>query len=490
MGKGLVLVLVLVFLTASCVMVAEPVSAATVLEDSWASKAPMHQARGGLGVATVNGKIYAIGGSAVQTKETCYVSGGIVDVNEEYNPATDTWNTRAPMPTPRAYFATAVYQNKVYCIGGFSGFSNVSGATVNATCVNEVYDPATDTWTTMSPMPIATAKLQANVADSKIYLLGGNTNHALNQVYDPENDSWTNETPIPDANFLFGSAVVDNKIYTLVGFSGKIGFNSRIEIYDPATSNWSSGTIGCHDFSSIVTATTGIMAPKRIYVLSGWATMATYSDGTGSQPYGGNPEKSNQIYDPKNDSWTLGAGKPSDRKDFGVAVVDDKLYVIGGIVERYPITFGWGLYDDTPTTANEPYTPAGYGTPDQSYLPETAPPKIRILSPLNQTYNETSVSLTFTVDKTINWTGYSMEGKDNMTITGNTTLIALANGLHNITIYAKDAFGKVGASETITFTITKLESETFPITPVVAVSVGVAVAVVAGLLVYFKKRKR
>jgi hypothetical protein len=113
-----------------------------------------------------------------------------------------------------------------------------------------------------------------------------------------------------------------------------------------------------------------------------------------------------------------------------------------------------------------------------------------VVSPLNQIYNESSVFLAFTVDKVVSWTGYSLDGKDNITIDGNTTLTGLPNGSHNITIYAKDAFGKVGASETITFTITKLESETFPITPVVAVSVGVAVAVVAGLLVYFKKRKR
>jgi len=51
--------------------------------------------------------------------------------------------------------------------------------------------------------------------------------------------------------------------------------------------------------------------------------------------------------------------------------------------------------------------------------------------------------------------------------------------------YANDTFGNIGASETITFTVA---SEPFPTAPVVAVS-G-ALTVVAGLLVYFKKRKR
>ena len=83
----------------------------------------------------------------------------------------------------------------------------------------------------------------------------------------------------------------------------------------------------------------------------------------------------------------------------------------------------------------------------------TVPPQISVLSPINQTYNETSVSLVFTVDKAVNWTSYSLDGKDNVTITGNTTITGLSAGLHNITVYAEDEFENIGASETIKFTI-------------------------------------
>src|SRR3972149_11634017 len=122
MRKGVALLLVLVFLTASFVITAKPVSAAT--EDSWVSKAPMHVARSDLGVAVVNGKIYAIGGNA----ESGYMpnsegvnykaSGWIKDTNEEYDPETDTWTFKTPMPTPRCNFAIAAFENKIYCIGG------------------------------------------------------------------------------------------------------------------------------------------------------------------------------------------------------------------------------------------------------------------------------------------------------------------------------------------------------------------------------------
>ena len=83
--------------------------------------------------------------------------------------------------------------------------------------------------------------------------------------------------------------------------------------------------------------------------------------------------------------------------------------------------------------------------------------------------------------------GYSLDGQDNVTLTGNSTISELPNGLHNVTVYARDTFGNEGASETITFYIDV--PEPFPTALVVAASVAAAVVVGAGVLVYFKKRK-
>jgi parallel beta-helix repeat protein len=124
---------------------------------------------------------------------------------------------------------------------------------------------------------------------------------------------------------------------------------------------------------------------------------------------------------------------------------------------------------------------------------QTTPPRISLVSPLNQTYHDSNVSLIFSVNvlspiKSVNWTGYSLDGKRNVTVTGNTTLTGLSSGVHNVTVYANDTYGNMAASETIDFTIPK----PFPIVPVAAVSVAVAVAVATatGLLVYFKKRNQ
>ena len=114
------------------------------------------------------------------------------------------------------------------------------------------------------------------------------------------------------------------------------------------------------------------------------------------------------------------------------------------------------------------------------------PPQITLLSPVNQVYNESSVDLVFTTDEAANWTGYSLDGEQNVTVTGNTTIADLPNGSHTLTVYANDTFGSVEASETISFSI----AEPFPTALVVAAS-GVSAAVIGiGLLVYFKKRKR
>ena len=125
------------------------------------------------------------------------------------------------------------------------------------------------------------------------------------------------------------------------------------------------------------------------------------------------------------------------------------------------------------------------------YSLETTPPKITVISPANQAYNESSVPLLFDLDKPISWVGYSLDAQANVTVTGNTTIGDLPNGLHNVTFYANDTFGNIGASETINFTVAvpEPEPESFPVVPVAAVAV-VAVAAVAGLLLYFRKHKQ
>jgi hypothetical protein len=119
------------------------------------------------------------------------------------------------------------------------------------------------------------------------------------------------------------------------------------------------------------------------------------------------------------------------------------------------------------------------------------PPKIRILLPLNLTYTHSSVPLFFTFDKPVNWTGYSLDGQLNETVTGNATITGLSTGIHNITVYANDTLGNTAASETIDFNVeVPVETpEPFPTLAVAVVSAASAIAVSAGLIIYLKKHK-
>ena len=199
-------------------------------------------------------------------------------------------------------------------------------------------------------------------------------------------------------------------------------------------------------------------------------------DGFGTESY-----YSVRVYDPESDSWTDGADIPTDRSGFGVAVLDDMLYVIGG--ETAVTASGMPFSGDPPTltkyATNERYIPFGYGT---------VSPVVCLVSPANQTYSASSVSLVFIVNKLVNWMGYTLDGQETVTITGNTTLSGLPDGAHNLTVYATDHYGNTGVSETITFTVDV--PEPFPTALVTAAST-VSVAVVGvGLLVYFTHVKR
>jgi N-acetylneuraminic acid mutarotase len=342
MSKTAVLLLVLVFLTAPFTVALKPVCvSADVVADSWVSKAPMQVARGNLGVAVVNGKIYAIGGS-VQTKNGPFGFTGHVGTNEEYDPETDSWVFKASMPTARSGFAIAVYQGKIYCIGGHLENSSKTG-------VNEVYDPETDTWETKASMPTARWLLQANVVNGKIYLVSGSGGGTVNEVYDPATDSWTTKASIPTEAYYAASTVVDDKIYI-------IGGNST-QIYDVETDTWSLSAVAPPTaVQGAAGATSGVLAPERIYVMG--VTQLIF--------YGDPPPCLTQMYDPASDSWINGTSMPTNRVNFGAAVINDTIYIIGGHTHD---TFGI----INPSAVNEQYVPIGYGTPEPTLSPSPTP---------------------------------------------------------------------------------------------------------------------
>ena len=298
------------------------------------------------------------GGVAVELNGEIYVIGP--SFNYVYNPSTNTWVSKTPIPTHQQSFAVAAYQNRIYVSGGCSGFNQITGYPINCTGANEEYNPATDSWETKAPMPTPRAEMQANAVNGKIYIISGTLPSGsvsnATEVYDPSNDSWNTAAPIPTPVGLYASAVVNNKIYVEGG--GKSGpvITDLNQIYDPITNVWTLGTpLPTPGLLAAASATTGVLAPTRLYVIGGT------TDGI-------NALNTTNIYDPQTNSWTIGASMPSARGTLSVAVVNDTLYALGGTNNL--------LNPQSPTNAvNEQYFPLGYGesAPSPSQNPTSSP---------------------------------------------------------------------------------------------------------------------
>ena len=126
-----------------------------------------------------------------------------------------------------------------------------------------------------------------------------------------------------------------------------------------------------------------------------------------------------------------------------------------------------------------------------NFVVDATSPKVSVLSLENKTYDTSDLPFSFSVNESVSQMAYSLDGQENVTITGNTTLSGLSFGAHNVMVYATDNAGNTGASETIHFNIAKPpepQPKPFPATIVIA-PMASATVVGVGLVVYFKKRK-
>ena len=112
---------------------------------------------------------------------------------------------------------------------------------------------------------------------------------------------------------------------------------------------------------------------------------------------------------------------------------------------------------------------------------------VSVSSPVNQSYSG-SVPLVFIADRPCSWFGYSIDGQENVTVYGNTTISGLSEGWHTVTVFASDTLGNVGASEPISFLVTA--QPMLPQMLFAAFAIAAAVAVVVGFALYRRKRQR
>jgi N-acetylneuraminic acid mutarotase len=285
---------------------------------TWTQKADMPTARFILGSAVVDGKIYVIGGAPF--------SGGFTAVVEEYNPATDTWTRRADMLTARQGVVAAAVDGIIYAIGG-----SFREADIEILSAVEAYDPARDTWTRKADMPTARRSAGTAVVDGKIYVIGGNSSDkapwvtSVVEAYDPATDTWTKKADMPTARFAFGACVVDGRIYVSGGATkvrdmvGVWDSVPTVEVYDPATDTWTQASdMPWRRFTHSASVVDG-----KMYIISGAPDEVDMGVAI-------EVSKTVDVYDPATDTWTTAADFPTARGNSTAAVVDGKIYTIGG----------------------------------------------------------------------------------------------------------------------------------------------------------------
>jgi N-acetylneuraminic acid mutarotase len=217
--------------------------------NNWSIAVPLPQALHHTTAVVVDGKIYVIGGFKSEFWKP-------INTTYEYNPDLQKWFNKTPMPTARGAHAAAVIDGKIHLVGGaYRKLFNF----VN-TAAHEVYDPATDTWETLSPLPTPRDHLTATEANGKLFVIGGridvnyHSNLNTNESYDPKTKKWTQYTPLPTARSGITSQFLNGFIHVLGGESGEGTFVEN-EGYNPETKKWKTFApmpSGLHGLASVL----------------------------------------------------------------------------------------------------------------------------------------------------------------------------------------------------------------------------------------------
>jgi len=273
--------------------------------DGWSLRHPIPNFNmWGFSVAVLNNKVYLFGGDSSDPAKC--------NANYVYDPSNDTWTINAPMPTCRSAPAVAVWNGKIYVIGGSVTINNVE----TYLDTHEAFDPSTNTWETKAPLPTPRSSHRAEAVNNKIYVFGGSTYDSVtyvttyydtNEEYDPLADTWSTKTPMPTARSTFASAAVNNVVYTIGGIEeGPGSVNSIVnEVYNPATNVWINKT-NVPDWGS----RHGAVINNSIYI---------YISGS---------VKKILEYDTIDNKWTFRAER-DDCCAYGIAAVYDKIYLFG-----------------------------------------------------------------------------------------------------------------------------------------------------------------
>lgn len=183
--------------------------------DQYSRMPDLSAARAGGGLVAVGRVLHYFSGNDTSRK----------DVGDHYaldlDHLADGWTPRAPLPTPRSHMGYVALDGRIYAVGGQTG--NDEGLTTQK--LVETYDPATNTWASRAQMPAAVSHISGAtfVMGGRIIVAGGETANGAPTAsvfaYDPASDSWKTMTSLPAPRFSGVAAGINGKIYFATGSS-------------------------------------------------------------------------------------------------------------------------------------------------------------------------------------------------------------------------------------------------------------------------------
>src|SRR6202051_123367 len=227
----------------------EPIDTAWEYEpaaDSWKSLPPLPGKRGAALAAEVGGKIYVIGGATTVdgSKDPFFTFFGpskVLATNDVYDPAKNKWESRTPMSVARNHAFGAAVNGKIYVIGGRTGHGFILSAT--NTDVVEEYNPVSDSWSVPKErMPTPRSGGASGTDGRRIYVAGGEvtTKELVGafravEAYEPATNSWISLPPMPMPRHGIAGAVIGNELHLVSGMiqsAGALSFlDPRLEVH-------------------------------------------------------------------------------------------------------------------------------------------------------------------------------------------------------------------------------------------------------------------
>jgi hypothetical protein len=271
--------------------------------------------------------------SYVRVRDKFYAAGGRSRRQQEYDPRTNAWRDVAPLPEALDHIQAVAVGDRIYYIGGLRRWPEPEVGSVF------VYDARTNTFSKGAAMPRPRGAGGVAVHNGLIYYAGGlQDGRAVPwfDVYDPVRDRWSRLPDMPRAREHFHAAVLDSRFYAVGGRTVDIDATlSPTDAYDFSRQAWSTG------LAPIPTQRGGFAAAViegRIVVIGG-ETDAGASDAV-------------ESYDPQADAWRRLAPMPTARHGIQAIVCNGAAYIVDG---------GTAKGGGHETAVQEAFFPAGGG---------------------------------------------------------------------------------------------------------------------------------